>query len=204
MQEKMTISSKNASTSVKQMLSKSSGHVSASFQGLFSASLLGRRGSTKKFNFNGDDSQSSQCSNSTHDTVSLAMDDADNQSPDEDDYDEFAYPQETQFVHDTDLKLAGIKWKSTNSSEKYAQLNFVPQDTVVLVRRAPDRRKSSTRRIQYASASLVNDGQGPKQRSLPTRQCSFSRSSRTLGMDRSSHASASRPTTTRHSRHLSA
>ena len=39
------------------------------------------------------------------------------------------------------FKLHGVTWRQTSSSDQFAQLCFVPRDTVILVRRAPPRRR---------------------------------------------------------------
>jgi hypothetical protein len=42
-------------------------------------------------------------------------------------------------------KIQGIKWQRTTANEPYAQLLFVPFESITLVRRAPPRRTSSRR-----------------------------------------------------------
>ena len=50
------------------------------------------------------------------------------------------------------LKICGIQWKSSKQTGKYAQLQIVPQDTVVLVRRAPQRQRC-VRRVTHSGIS---------------------------------------------------
>jgi hypothetical protein len=53
----------------------------------------------------------------------------------------------------SDLKLSGTKWKHTEDNQKYAQLCFVPQETIILVRRAPPRQRS----VRKVVRAHVND-----------------------------------------------
>ena len=59
------------------------------------------------------------------------------------------------------FKLCGIRWKSSKESAKYAQLHIVlvPEDTVVLVRRAPQRQRSIRRVVHsgISSAGMTAD-----------------------------------------------
>ena len=57
------------------------------------------------------------------------------------------------------FKICGIRWKSSKESGKYAQLHIVPQDTVVLVRRAPQRHRSIKRVVHsgISSAGMQSD-----------------------------------------------
>jgi hypothetical protein len=51
-----------------------------------------------------------------------------------------------QFIKDHTLKCNGVKWKRNRDNAKYAQLDLIPQDMVVLIRRAPRRRSSLQQR----------------------------------------------------------
>ena len=53
-----------------------------------------------------------------------------------------------------DRKISGTKLIHTEDNTAYAQLCFVPQETLILVRRAPARRQRSVRRIVH---SHMND-----------------------------------------------
>ena len=70
----------------------------------------------------------------------------------------FAVPDhDEQFIRENELKLAGTKWKrASKHSDKYLQLNFVSQDTVVLARRAPSPSRSRQRVVMIESFPAIS------------------------------------------------
>ena len=164
----------------------------SSISGLLSVGLLKGISKRKLFSKNGQ-SECSDCSNtgSTRETRSLSFDDDETEDIDE----HSSSPAQEQ------LKIAGFKWICADSGEKYAQLNFVPQETIVLVRRAPVRQRSLIRQMhrQSSNSNMSNHSQ----RSIvivgerPVRI-----QGRTQTMD-GSHHSVSRRHATRQARRLS-
>ena len=86
---------------------------------------------------------------------SVSTIDADNKSLDCIDHEHHSSSQLKAVPSSIDLKVTGTTMMRTDDNTAYAQLILVPQDTVVLVRRAPvPRRQRSVRRIVH---SHVND-----------------------------------------------
>jgi hypothetical protein len=77
----------------------------------------------------------------------------------------YAVPdRDDQFVHGTTAKLAGITWKRTKESNEYAQLNFVSEDMVLLVRRAPLQNQKLARKVCTPRRGSLPRSMGIKKR----------------------------------------
>ena len=110
--------------------------------------------------------------------------------------------EESSPMHDDEqLKIAGFKWISADSGKRYVQLNFVPQETIVLVRRAPVRQRSLIRQLHRQSSSSSISNHSQKSIVIVGERPAHIQG-RTQNMD-SSHHSLSRRHATRQAKRLS-